>query len=168
MPRAGQIALEALKVRVLGALTEEGLTLDQIVARPDIAAEIASIYGSNTANAKTVIKHFLACGLDTRVRSEGGRYFWNPGGVDGRASVCSTTLAQVSRGGVTCVVQNPLLLAEFMFGRKGRSGAHAALLQNNGRGNRYGGFEWTVVSGLAPCSAAAAHALFSNEVLYVD
>lgn len=165
--RVGQIALEGLKLSIVKVLSYEGQTLDEIVARDDISREISSIYGSDGTNARKVVKNFLACGLDTRFKLEAGKYVASDG-VDARVSVCSTTLARVSsvETAKECVVQDPLSLAQLLFGKKGRSGAHSALLQNHGKGNRYGGYEWSVVTGQAFYTPQAAHTYFTH--VWVD
>ena len=168
--RAGQIALDELKLSVVRALSQEGQTLDEIVAREEISAGLSSIYGSVCRKGVKVVQNFLACGLDKRFKVEAGKYVASDG-VDGRKSVTSTTLGRVlcNATGKACVVVNPLLLAELLFGKKGRDGAHSAFLQNHGKGNQYGGYEWTVVEGGPHCSPQAAHAFFVQPVFeWVD
>jgi len=162
--RAGQIALDELKLSVVNVLSHEGQTLDEIVAHEEISARISSIYGSVCRRGVKVVQNFLACGLDKRFKVEAGKYVASDG-VDGRKSVTSTSLGRVVSiaTGKACVVVDPLLLAELLFGKKGRNGAHSAFLQNHGKGNQYGGYEWTVVSGEPHCLPQAAHAFFLQQ-----
>ncbi len=168
--RVGQLELDELKRDVLKILpVVGGLTLNQIVAHPLIVENVERIYGSVDRKAFTVIKNFLLCGLDSRFILENGQYKSNPGGVDGRKSISKRTTVRVHciETGKTCIVTDAQFLAELMYGNKGRSGAHAALMQNGGKRDVYKGFTWNVV---APndspiLTAEAAHAFFAGNVV---
>jgi hypothetical protein len=172
--RVGQIAADDLKDAVLAALQPHGLLLAEIMALPAVVAEINACYGDldpkTMKKAKHVIQNFLLCGLDERIKREDSRFAANPGGADGRKSVTRDSVARVTclQTGRSCLVKDVLRLGRIMYGQLGNDGFHAALLQNNGRGNVFKTYTADLAEGVGLTPEAAFAFLQGAEMEHVD
>jgi hypothetical protein len=172
--RVGQLAADDLKDAVLAALQPHGMTLEEIMALPVVVAEIQNCYGDlepkTMKKAKHMIQNFLLCGLDERIKREDSRFAANPGGADGRKSVTRDSVARVTCRvtGRSCLVKDVLRLGRLMYGQLGNDGFHAALLQNNGRGNVFKNYTADLVEGVGLTPEAAVAFLQTDEEVEPD